>query len=58
MRNKEQMCKCADEMLVPHAIWIMKGDVNVLSPALTMNSTPHSPHPGEHLRKRLIRQSD
>jgi len=47
MSNKEQMCKCADEMLVSYTTWIFKEDVNVLSPMLTMNSTPHSPHLGE-----------
>ena len=50
MSNKEQMCKCADEMLVSHATCIFKDDVNVLSPTLTMNSTPHSPHLGELVR--------
>jgi len=47
MSNKEQMWKCADEMLVSHTAWIFQGHVNVLSPMLTLNSTPHSAHVGE-----------
>jgi hypothetical protein len=44
-------------MLALHATWIFKDPVNVLSPMLTMDSTPHSPPLGEFVRKRLIRQS-
>ena len=44
-------------MLALHATWILKDPVNALSPMLTMDSTPHSPHLGEFVRKRLIRQS-
>ena len=44
------MCKCADEMLISNAPWIFNDDVNVLSPMLTMKSTPHSPHRGEFVR--------
>ena len=55
MSNKEQMYKCADEMLVSHATWIFEDPVNALSPMLTMNSTRHSPHLGEFVRMRLIR---
>lgn len=39
MSKKEQMCKCAEEMLVSRAAWIFKDNVTVLSPMLTMNST-------------------
>jgi hypothetical protein len=51
------MCKCANELLVSHATCVFKDPVNVLSSTLTMNSTPHSPHLGEFVRMRLIRQS-
>jgi hypothetical protein len=34
-------------MLALHATWILKDPVNALSPMLTMDSTPHSPHLGE-----------
>jgi len=44
-------------MLALHATWIFKAPVNVLSPMLTKGSTPHSPHLGEFVRKRPIRQS-